>query len=296
MYFFRKGYMVMNISANFSAGIQEKKYHLPSYPLPAPEQSTKPTKTTNNNKKIIAALGALAAAGAAAVAIAVSLKKGKAPDIETSDVAKATQKLSPEKKELLMEFQNLYNEFLACGPERNEINRKYYLKLQETIEHFQEPKFIKENIETVGGVENAPLLINTSIQVLSSNIKGLNKKLNDNIDAPKSFNDIIDKLKAVYQVEDISEVPGNKIKALISGIKGDIKAEMYSTEKRKQIFEPFMQSLQEESLTNKLNILGNPPKDMSLDSYAATYEEVYNTLQNLRTKTYNALEEFKKSH
>ena len=71
---------------------------------------------------------------------------------------------------------------------------------------------------------------------------------------------------------------------------------MYSTEKRKQIFEPFMQSLQEESLTNKLNILGNPPKDMSLDSYAATYEEVYNTLQNLRTKTYTALEEFKKSH
>ena len=283
--------MVMNISANFSAGIQEKKYPLPSYPLPAPEQSTKPTKTTNNNKKIIAVLGALAAAGAAAVVIAVNLKKGKAPDIETSDVAKATQKLNPEKEELLMEFQNLYNEFLACGPERNEINRKYYF-----IEHFQEPKFIKENIDTVGGVENAPLLINTSIQVLSSNIKGLNKKLNDNIDAPKSFNDIIDKLKAVYQVEDISEVPGNKIKALISGIKGDIKAEMYSTEKRKQIFEPFMQSLQEESLTNKLNILGNPPKDMSLDSYAATYEEVYNTLQNLRTKTYNALEEFKKSH
>ena len=35
---------------------------------------------------------------------------------------------------------------------------------------------------------------------------------------------------------------------------------------------------------------------MSLDSYAATYEEVYNTLQNLRTKTYTALEEFKKSH
>ena len=91
----------MNISTNFSSGIQEKKYPLPSYPLPAPEQSTKPSETKNNNKKIIAALGALAAAGAAAVAIAVSLKKGKAPDIETSDVAKATQKLSPEKKEIL---------------------------------------------------------------------------------------------------------------------------------------------------------------------------------------------------
>ena len=35
---------------------------------------------------------------------------------------------------------------------------------------------------------------------------------------------------------------------------------------------------------------------MSLDSYAATYEEVYNSLQNLRTKTYDALEEFKKSY
>lgn len=288
--------MVMNISANFSAGIQEKKYPLPSYPLPAPEQSTKPSETKNNNKKIIAVLGALAAAGAAAVAIAVSLKKGKAPDIETSDVANATQKLSPEKKELLMECQNLYNEFLACGPERNEINRKYYLKLDDVIEHMLPPEIIKKGIEGYGDIEKAPLFTASTRQYLSRDIKALNKKLNDNIDAPKSFNDIIDKLKAVYQVEDISEVPGNKIKALISGIKGDIKAEMYSTEKRKQIFEPFMQSLQEESLTNKLNILGNPPKDMSLDSYAATYEEVYNTLQNLRTKTYNALEEFKKSH
>lgn len=288
--------MVMNISANFSAGIQEKKYPLPSYPLPTPGQSTKPSETKNNNKKIIAALGALAAAGAAAVAIAVNLKKGKAPDIETSDVAKATQKLSPEKEELLMEFQNLYNEFLACGPERNEITSKYYVKLDDVIEHMLPPEIIKKGIEGYGDIEKAPLFTASTRQYLSRDIKALNKKLNDNIDAPKSFNDIIDKLKAVYQVEDISEVPGNKIKALISGIKGDIKAEMYSTEKRKQIFEPFMQSLQEESLTNKLNILGNPPKDMSLDSYAATYEEVYNTLQNLRTKTYNALEEFKKSH
>ena len=286
----------MNISTNFSSGIQEKKYPLPSYPLPAPEQSTKPSETKNNNKKIIAALGALAAAGAAAVAIAVNLKKGKAPDIETSDVAKATQKLSPEKKELLMECQNLYNEFLACGPERNEITSKYYVKLDDVIEHMLPPEIIKKGIEGYGDIEKAPLFTASTRQYLSRDIKALNKKLNDNIDAPKSFNDIIDKLKAVYQVEDISEVPGNKIKALISGIKGDIKAEMYSTEKRKQIFEPFMQSLQEESLTNKLNILGNPPKDMSLDSYAATYEEVYNTLQNLRTKTYNALEEFKKSH
>ena len=287
----------MNISTNFSSGIQEKKYHLPSYPLPAPEQSTKPSETKNNNKKIIAALGALAAAGAAAVAIAVSLKKGKAPDIETSDVAKATQKLSPEKKELLTEYQNLYNNYLAaCGPERNEITSKYYVKLDEIIEHMLPPEIIKKGIEGYGDIEKAPLFTASTHQYLSSDIKALNKKLNDNIDAPKSFNDIIDKLKAVYQVEDISEVPGNKIKALISGIKGDIKAEMYSTEKRKQIFEPFMQSLQEESLTNKLNILGNPPKDMSLDSYAATYEEVYNSLQNLRTKTYNALEEFKKSY
>lgn len=285
----------MNISTNFSSGIQEKKYPLPTYPLPAPEQSTKPTETKNNNKKIIAALGALAAAGAAAVAIAVSLKKGKAPDIETSDVAKATQKLSPEKKELLMECQNLYNEFLACGPERNEITRKYYLKLDDVIEHMLPPEIIKKGIEGYGDIEKAPLFTASTHQYLSSDIKALNKKLNDNIDAPKSFNDIIDWLKEIHVVEDISELPDEEIKKAISGIKESIERESFNTEKRKKVLEPFIQSVQEE-LTNKFNILGNPPKDMSLDSYAATYEEVYNSLQNLRTKTYDALEEFMKSY
>lgn len=287
----------MNISTNFSSGIQEKKYPLPSYPLPAPEQSTKPSETKNNNKKIIAALGALAAAGAAAVAIAVSLKKGKAPDIETSDVANATQKLSPEKKELLMECQNLYNEFLACGPERNEITSKYYVKLDDVIEHMLPPEIIKKGIEGYGDIEKAPLFTASTRQYLSRDIKALNKKLNDNIDAPKSFNDIIDWLKENHiVVKDISELPDEEIKKAISGIKESIERESFNTEKRKKVLEPFMQSLQEESLTNKLNILGNPPKDMSLDSYAATYEEVYNSLQNLRTKTYDALEEFKKSY
>ena len=285
----------MNISTNFSSGIQEKKYPLPTYPLPAPEQSTKPTETKNNNKKIIAALGALAAAGAAAVAIAVSLKKGKAPDIETSDVAKATQKLSPEKKELLMECQNLYNEFLACGPERYEITRKYYLKLDDVIEHMLPPEIIKKGIEGYGDIEKAPLFTASTRQYLSSDIKALNKKLNDNIDAPKSFNDIIDWLKEIHVVEDISELPDEEIKKAISGIKESIERESFNTEKRKKVLEPFIQSVQEE-LTNKFNILGNPPKDMSLDSYAATYEEVYNSLQNLRTKTYDALEEFMKSY
>lgn len=285
----------MNISTNFSSGIQEKKYHLPSYPLPAPEQSTKPSETKNNNKKIIAALGALAAAGAAAVVIAVNLKKGKAPDIETSDVAKATQKLSPEKKELLTECQNLYNEFLACGPERNEINRKYYLKLKEIIEHMLPPEIIKKGIEGYGDIEKAPLFTASTHQYFSRDIKALNKKLNDNIDSPKSFNDIIDWLKESHRVKDISELPDEKIKESISGIKKSIEIESFNTEKRKKVLEPFIQSVQEE-LTNKFNILKNPPKDMSLDSYAATYEEVYNSLQNLRTKTYNALEEFKKSH
>ena len=286
----------MNISANFSAGIQEKKYPLPSYPLPAPGQSTKPSETKNNNKKIIAALGALAAAGAAAVAIAVSLKKGKAPDIETSDVAKATQKLSPEKKELLTEYQNLYNNYLAaCGPERNEITSKYYVKLDEIIEHMLPPEIIKKGIEGYGDIEKAPLFTASTHQYLSSDIKALNKKLNDNIDAPKSFNDIIDWLKEIHVVEDISELPDEKIKESISGIKKSIERESFYTEKRKKVLEPFIQSVQEE-LTNKFNILKNPPKDMSLDSYAATYEEVYNSLQNLRTKTYNALEEFKKSY
>ena len=285
----------MNISTNFSSGIQEKKYPLPTYPLPAPGQSPKPTEPKNNNKKIIAALGALAAAGAAAVAIAVSLKKGKAPDIETSDVAKATQKLSPEKKELLMECQNLYNEFLACGPERNEITRKYYLKLDDVIEHMLPPEIIKKGIEGYGDIEKAPLFTASTRQYLSSDIKALNKKLNDNIDAPKSFNDIIDWLKEIHVVEDISELPDEEIKKAISGIKESIERESFNTEKRKKVLEPFIQSVQEE-LTNKFNILGNPPKDMSLDSYAATYEEVYNSLQNLRTKTYDALEEFMKSY
>ena len=285
----------MNISTNFSSGIQEKKYPLPSYPLPAPEQSTKQSETKNNNKKIIAALGALAAAGAAAVAIAVSLKKGKAPDIETSDVAKATQKLSPEKKELLMECQNLYNEFLACGPERNEITSKYYVKLKEIIEHMLPPEIIKKGIEGYGDIEKAPLFTASTHQYFSRDIKALNKKLNDNIDSPKSFNDIIDWLKESHRVEDISELPDEKIKESISGIKKSIERESFNTEKRKKVLEPFIQSVQEE-LTNKFNILKNPPKDMSLDSYAATYEEVYNSLQNLRTKTYDALEEFKKSY